>query len=75
MKPENNPQDKQPTFFAKPKDGESREEFTKRVIKLLRERGLITEKSSEPSDEETDKGVRQRNDAWKLPPQILPAPR
>ena len=53
MKPKNNPQDKQPTFFAKPKDGESREEFTKRVIQQLRERGLITEKSSEPSDEET----------------------
>ena len=53
MKPENNPQDKQPTFFAKPKDGESREEFTKRAIKLLRERGLITEKKPEPSDEET----------------------
>ena len=53
MKPENNPQDKQPTF-DKPKDGESREEFTKRVIQQLRERGLITEKSSEPSDEETE---------------------
>ena len=52
MKPENNPQDKQPTF-AKPKDGESREEFTKRAIKLLRQRGLITEKKPEPSDEET----------------------
>ena len=47
MKPENNPQDKQPTFFAKPKEGESREEFTKRVIQQLRERGLITEKSSD----------------------------
>ena len=55
MKPENNPQDKQPTFFAKPKDGESREEFTKRAIKLLRERGLITEdKKAEPSEEETE---------------------
>ena len=53
MKPENNPQDKQPTF-AKPKEGETKEEFTKRAIKLLRERGLITEKSSEPSDEETE---------------------
>jgi len=54
MKPENNPQDKQPTF-AKPKDGESREEFTKRAIKLLRERGLITEdKKAEPSEEETE---------------------
>ena len=55
MKPKNNPQDKQPTFFAKPKDGESREEFTKRVIQQLRERGLITEdKKAEPSDEETE---------------------
>ena len=55
MKPENNPQDKQPTFFAKPKDGESREEFTKRAIKLLRERGLITEdKKAEQSGEETE---------------------
>ena len=54
MKPENNPQDKQPTFFAKPKDGESREEFTKRAIKLLRERGLITEKKAEQSEEETE---------------------
>ena len=53
MKPENNPQDKQPTF-AKPKDGESREEFTKRVIQQLRERGLITKKKQEPSDEETE---------------------
>ena len=54
MKPENNPQDKQPTFFAKPKDGESREEFTKRVIQQLRERGLITEdKKAEQSGEET----------------------
>jgi hypothetical protein len=54
MKPENNPQDKQPTFFAKPKDGESREEFTKRVIQQLRERGLITEKKAEQSGEETE---------------------
>ena len=55
MKPENNPQDKQPTFFAKPKDGESREEFTKRVIQQLRERGLITEdKKAEQSEEETE---------------------
>ncbi|MDB4055819.1 hypothetical protein N9496_07535 [Akkermansiaceae bacterium] len=54
MNPDKKPQDKQPTFFAKPKDGESREEFTKRVIQQLRERGLITEKSSEPSDEETE---------------------
>ena len=53
MKPENNPQDKQPTF-AKPKDGESREEFTKRVIQQLRERGLITEKKAEQSEEETE---------------------
>ncbi|MDG1358141.1 MAG: hypothetical protein P8P36_08110 [Akkermansiaceae bacterium] len=28
--------------LAKPKDGENREEFTRRVIKQLRERGLIT---------------------------------
>ena len=54
MKPENNTQDKQPTF-AKPKDGESREEFTKRVIQQLRERGLITEdKKAEQSGEETE---------------------
>ena len=43
MKPKNNPQDKQPTF-AKPKDGESREEFTKRVIQQLRERRPLSEK-------------------------------
>jgi hypothetical protein len=54
MNPEKNPQDKQPTF-AKPKDGETEEEFKKRVIKLLRERGLITEdKKAEQSEEETE---------------------
>ena len=54
MKPENNPQDKQPTF-AKPKEGETKEEFTKRVIQQLRERGLITEdKKAEQSGEETE---------------------
>ena len=54
MKPENNPQDKQPTF-AKPKEGETKEEFTKRVIQQLRERGLITEdKKAEQSEEETE---------------------
>ena len=54
MNPDKKPQDKQPTFFAKPKEGESREEFTKRVIQQLRERGLITEKKAEQSEEETE---------------------
>ena len=54
MNPDEKPQDKQPTF-AKPKDGESREEFTKRVIQQLRQRGLITEdKKAEQSGEETE---------------------
>ena len=54
MNPDKKPQDKQPTFFAKPKEGETKEEFTKRVIQQLRERGLITEdKKAEPSGEET----------------------
>ena len=52
MNPDKKPHDKQPAF-AKPKDGESKDEFIKRAIKLLRERGLITEKSSEqPKDTE-----------------------
>ena len=52
MKPSKKAKDGKVTF-AKPKDGESREEFTKRVIKQLRERGLLskddanTEASSE----------------------------
>ena len=52
MNPDKKPKPNEVTF-AKPKDGESREEFTKRVIQQLRERGLITEKKPEPSDEET----------------------
>ena len=50
MNPDKKPQDKQPAF-AKPKDGESKEEFIKRAIELLRERGLLTEKSSEPTED------------------------
>ena len=51
MKPSKKAKDDKVTF-AKPKDGESREEFTKRVIKQLRERGLLskdnTNKESSP---------------------------
>ena len=51
MKPSEKAKDDKVTF-AKPKDGESREEFTKRVIKQLRERGLLskdnTNKESSP---------------------------
>ena len=40
--------------LAKPKDGETREEFTKRVIKQLRERGLITGGVKPEQAEETE---------------------
>ena len=54
MNPDKKPKPNEVTF-AKPKDGESREEFTKRVIQQLRERGLITEdKKAEQSEEETE---------------------
>jgi hypothetical protein len=47
----NHPNDKshasQPVF-VEPKEGEDKEEFTKRVIKLFRERGLITGKKPQP---------------------------
>ena len=33
------------------KDGETKEEFIKRDIELLRERGLLTEKRSEPTED------------------------
>ena len=51
MKPEANKPEPVKAILAKPKDGESKEEFIKRAIELLRERGLLTEKSSEPTED------------------------
>jgi hypothetical protein len=51
MKPEENKPEPYKAILAKPKDGESKEEFIKRAIELLRERGLLTEKSSEPTED------------------------
>lgn len=54
MNPDEKPKPDEVTL-AKPKDGESREGFTKRVIQQLRERGLITEDKKVEQSEDRDK--------------------